>query len=103
VSRPRPLSPTEAYQAIQKLLELRDSISFTEHARRRARERNFTVDDIRRVLINGAVSPRPHWDERYRNWTYTVSGVDYDNVPLVIVIALEPALGRITIITGKDD
>lgn len=101
--RPKALTPVEAYEAIQKLLELRDSISFTAHARKRMRERRFTVDDTRRVLMYGTVSANPRWDDQYQNWKYKVSGVDYDNVPLVLIIALEPAIGRITIITGEDD
>jgi hypothetical protein len=43
VERPKPLGPIEAYEAIQRLLELRDSISFTWHARKRMRDRQFTV------------------------------------------------------------
>jgi hypothetical protein len=103
MERPKALTAVEAHEAIQKLLELRDSISFTSHARQRMRERHFTVDDTRRVLMYGTVSARPEWDDQYQNWKYKVSGVDYDNVPLVLIIALEPALGRLTIITGEDD
>lgn len=103
MDRPAALAPVEAYEAIQRLLELRDSISLTSHARKRMRERRFTVDDVRRVLVYGTVSPTPEWGEEYQNWKYQVSGVDYDNVPLVLTVALEPVLGRITVITGNDD
>ena len=48
-------------------------------------------------------SSNPHWDDRFQNWTYEVAGRDYDNVPLVIVVVIEPPLGRLTVITGKDD
>jgi hypothetical protein len=67
------------------------------------RERAFTVDDVHRVLMRGTVSSSPTWDEVFQNWRYQVSGRDYDNVPLVLVVAIEPALGRITVITGKDE
>jgi hypothetical protein len=100
---PKALTPVEAYEAIQKLLESRDSISFTPHARKRMRERHFNVDDVRRVLMHGTVSGSPAWDETFQNWRYKVTGVDYDNVPLVLIIALEPPLGRLTVITGTDD
>lgn len=102
MERPKPLSPIQAYEAIQRLLELRDCIAFTAHARKRMRDRQFTVDDARRVLTHGTVSPTPQWDEQFQNWRYQISGVDYDNVPLALVVAIEPALGRITVITGKD-
>jgi hypothetical protein len=67
------------------------------------RERQFTIDDARRVLLYGTVSPNPDWDDQYQNWKYKVSGFDYDNVALVLIIALEPSNGRLTVITGKDD
>ena len=101
--RPDPLDPVAAFEAIQRLLESRDSLSFSSHARLRMRDRAFTVDDVRRVLMYGVVSATPQWDDTFQNWRYEVSGRDYDDVPLVVVIALEPALGRITVITGKDE
>ena len=67
------------------------------------RERRFTVDDVRRVLVRGTVSATPEWDELYQNWRYRISGRDYDNEPLVLIVALEPSLGRITVITGESD
>lgn len=103
MERPNALSPIEAHEVIQRLLESRDTISFAGHARQRMRERFFTVDDVRRVLARGAVSPFAVWDETFQNWKYQVSGRDCDNVPLVLVVAIESALGRITIITGKDE
>jgi hypothetical protein len=102
MTRPQPLSPTEAYEAIQKLLGLRDSISWTRHARERAVERNFTADDVHRVLVRGTVQANPEWDDTFQNWKYRVFGHDYDGDALAVVIALEPELGRITLITGED-
>ena len=101
--RPEPLDPIAAFEAIQRLLEGHDSIAFSAHARQRMRDRQFTVDDVRRVLMYGTVSAKPEWNATFQNWRYEVRGRDYDNIPLVLVIALEPALARITIITGKDD
>jgi hypothetical protein len=103
VERPTPLDPVQAYEAIQKLLELRDSISLGDHARRRMRDRSFNMDDVRRVLLYGNVSPDPTWDDVYQNWRYRVSYYDYDNQPLALIVALEPSIGRITVITGTDD
>lgn len=100
---PEPLTPIEAHEAILRLLELRDSVSLAPHARTRMRDRRFTMDDVRRVLMFGTVSAAPVWDETFGNWRYRISGVDYDNVPLVLIVALEPALGRLTVITGTDD
>jgi Domain of unknown function (DUF4258) len=103
MERPSQLTPLEAYEAIQRLLERRDSISLAPHARKRMRERRFNMDDVRRVLFYGTVSANPVWDDSYQNWRYRVAYVDYDDQPLALIVALEPALGRITVITGTDD
>lgn len=100
--RPAPLNPVEAYEAIQRILDARNTISWTQHARDRARQRNFTTDDVLNVLRKGRVLANPDWNEKFGNWTYTVAGVDCDNCPLALVIALEPEWARITLITGKD-
>ena len=52
-----------------------------------------------RSLTTGVVGSNK-WDERYRNWTYRVSGSDLDGDDLTIIIALEPTQERITVITG---
>jgi hypothetical protein len=99
---PPQLSPTEAHDAIQRLLKEGDTIGRTQHARDRALERNVTIDDMRHVLVNGTVSPHAEWNEKFKNWNYVVSGRDCDNVPLALVIALEPRHCRITVVTVKD-
>ena len=60
------------------------------------------MDDVRRVLLYGTVSATPAWDDTYQNWRYRVAYVDYDDEPLALIVALEPSLGRITVITGTD-
>lgn len=64
--------------------------------------RHFKMDDIRNVLLHGTVSSQPEWNERFQNWNYSVTGLDCENDPLVLIIALQPSPARITIITGKD-
>ena len=104
--RPTPLSPTEAHALIQRLLaECGDTISLGpphSHVRDRMVERNVTVDDIRHVLVNGTVSHKAEWKERFRNWNYVISGRDCDGVPLALVIALEAQHCRIAIVTVMD-
>lgn len=102
MTRPNPLTPVEAHEFIHGLLETRDSISYTTHVRERMRQREFTLDDVRRLLLYGTVAPNPEWNEAHQNWAYVISGVDYDNEPLAIVVALEPLHSRITVITGHD-
>ena len=95
------LTPTEAYEEIQRLLEQRGlgAISFATHARKRARERHFSMRDVEHVLRTGVVGD-PTWHERSGNWTYRVSGTDLDGDGLTVVVALDPAWARITIVTG---
>jgi hypothetical protein len=94
------LSPADAYAAIQRLLNEHDAIGRTAHAQERMLDRGFTVDDVRNVLRKGKVSPDVEWDERFENWKYTVRGLDCEGEELSIVIALQPAFARITLITG---
>ena len=98
--RPPPLNPIDASKAIRRLLEGgSDAIGFARHARERGRARRFNRRDIEQVLTNGTVGD-PTWDDRFRNWTYRVHGADLDGDDLTVVIALDPAWARITVITG---
>jgi hypothetical protein len=100
VDKPTKLGPAEAYEAIQALLNEHDSISRPFHARQQMLARGFTLDDVLLVLRKGTVAPDPEWDEVYQNWKYRVRGSDCEGDALTIIIALEPAHARITLITG---
>ena len=100
VDRPPALNAVEAFEAIQNLLEGgSDAISFAGHAHERGRARRFNRRDIEHVLRSGTVGDAG-WNDRFRNWTYRVRGADLDGDELTVVIALDPAWARITIITG---
>ncbi len=99
MARPPQLSPVEAYEAIQRLLAEGDTIGLTRHARDQCADRSVTLDDIRFVLLNGTVSPNAEWNEKTESWKYSVSGVDCERERLTLIIALEPRICRITIIT----
>ena len=51
------------------------------------------------MLRTGHVG-KPSWDEQFRDWKYPVSGADLDAEELTVIVALDPAWARITIITG---
>jgi hypothetical protein len=97
--KPTALSPVEARESIDRLLEDRAPLVLTQHARDRMRDRRFTTDDILWVLGRGTVGARPEWDEARSVWKYKVSFRDLDGDPLTIVIAIED---RIVVITGHD-
>jgi hypothetical protein len=102
MTTPPKLDPVAAYEAIQRLLAEDEKVGLPTHARERLLERNVTTDDVLNVLRSGVVSSDPTWDERHKNWKYTVKGTDCERVPLGIVIALEPWNCRITLITVLD-
>jgi hypothetical protein len=102
VTWPACLDPVEALDAIHRLLdECDESIGYTKHSEDRMAERNVTADDVLSVLRCGMVTSSA-WNETFKNCTYEVTGRDCDLVPLAVVVALQPARCRITLITVKD-
>ena len=94
------LTPTEAFDAIQRLLEPgADAISFVRHAHEQARKRNFNRRDVEHVLRTGQIG-KISWDTRFRNYKYQMSGTDLDGEDLTVVIALDLERAKIRIITG---
>ena len=100
MDRPPSLTPSEVSTAIQRLLEPGlDAISIYRHARNRGRRWRFSTRDVEHVLRTGHVGD-PIWKEEFGNWTYRIRGTDLDDEKLTIVVAVDPASTRITIITG---
>jgi hypothetical protein len=101
--RPRQLSPVEAHEAIQHIVAS-DGVSYSRHVIRDSGPcRHIDADDILRVLENGMVSCHAEWEEKFQNWKYKVSGRDYDSAPLIVVVALNVAQSRLTVITAYGD
>ena len=97
--RPPALSPVQAHEAIERLIERPATLALTEHARTRMRERHFTIDDVLWVLRRGSVGANPEWDEKRQTWKYQIKHRDRDGEPLTLVVAIED---RITVVTGHD-
>ena len=100
MEKPTKLGPAEAYAAIQALLDEHDTIGRTQHAKDQMASRGFTMDDVRLVLRKGSVSSEAEWDDKFKNWKYVVHGTDCEGDKLSLVIALQPAFARLTLITG---
>ena len=98
---PSALTPAEAREEIRRRLLRRGlgALSFVRHVRERARERNVDERDVEHVLMNGSVG-EPTRDERHGNWRFRVTGTDVDGEDLTVIVALNPAWERLTIITG---
>lgn len=61
--------------------------SFTNHCRKRMRERNVSADDILNVLMWGKVSEIQESAE-HNKWKCKVEGKDLDNDPLTLQAAV---------------
>jgi hypothetical protein len=62
--------------------------------------RNISQDDIL-AMLEGAwtLAAKPDWDETHRNWEYKLAGHDLDGDELVLKIAVNEELLRVTVIT----
>lgn len=94
-----PLTPAEARELIQQALRAGSGIGFVRHARERAREQSFNRRDVEHVLKTGRIG-KPSWDERFGDWKYPVNGTDLDGDELTVIVALDRAWVRVTVITG---
>lgn len=96
-----PFTPAQAREFMQHRLRKDGSgaLSCTRHARERARTRNFDARDAVHALLYGSVDEADP-DERYGSWKYRVRGTDVDGEDPTVIVALDPAWERITIITG---
>ncbi|MCY4074136.1 MAG: DUF4258 domain-containing protein [Acidobacteria bacterium] len=95
------LTFAKAQEEIRRFVRRRGpgALSFPRHARERASERNFDARDVEYVLMNGSID-EVDWDERFGSWRCRVRGTDVDGEDLTVIVALDPAWERITIITG---
>lgn len=101
-ARPRQLTPPEVFDEIQRIIG-QNGVGYPKHLRERSYERSFDAEDILRVLQAGTISPRAEWSEKFKNWKYRITGCDYDNAPLIVVVALQPAIDRLTVVTAYGD
>ena len=45
------------------------------------------------------LAAKPNWDEEHRNWEYKLAGTDLEGDELVLKIAVNVELQRLTVIT----
>ncbi len=100
LARPTPLSPTELAELIEQVLTLGVPILPTNKFRRRARERNFTIEDAIEVFRTGTITRDPIWNAAHEDWNYDVLGFDVEGRPLTIRFAVAPDSTGVILITG---
>jgi hypothetical protein len=95
---PRPLTPTQATQAMKQglMTELRE----TKHIREQMikPDRDFDMTDVRSVAREGAVRRPGEWNTKYGNFTYRMEGKDAEGRLLDIVFV--PGRDHVKLITG---
>jgi hypothetical protein len=102
-SKPHALDQWHAHDAIQRILGLSTkSLTFTGHSRQRAQARNFSAQDVWRVLRFGSVAPVPDWDEKRQEWIYRVKGRDYENEPLTVKIVIDEVNCRLRVVSAHE-
>lgn len=102
MNQPDCLGAADAFGAIQRILDEGDeTVGYTAHARSRMDERSVTADDVLNVLRTGMVAAS-EWNDMFKNCTYDIRGLDCDRARLSVVVAIQPAHCRITLITVKD-
>jgi hypothetical protein len=100
--RPEPLEPTAAFEAIQHILVLPGSVTFTDHCLVRGRQRGFDTFDLYHALETGTVSRHVDWDAMRREWVYRVSGHDLDGDPLTVKVVIDRPNHRLRVVTAHD-
>ena len=99
---PPALDQWQAHSAIQRLLGRPHGVTFTRHCRQPALERNFSTEDVWRVLSQGSVGPTPDWDDKRQEWVYRVSGRDCDNDPLTVRVVIDEDHGVLRVVTAHE-
>lgn len=62
--------------------------------------RNISQDDILAMLEGSwRLAATPDWDETHKNWEYKLAGTDLEGDELVLKIAVNEELQRVTVIT----
>lgn len=72
----------------------------TYHFEKRAKQRNFTMEDVFEIAENGVI-PKwcPTYNSKYDDWTYSITGRDIDGNQRRIVFCITSDR-RVLLITG---
>jgi Domain of unknown function (DUF4258) len=85
---PASLSKDQAKAKLNRCLHQGETDYYlTGHCADRIAERDLTNGDVLSVCRSGAVIKPPEWDIKFRNWKYTVEGLNVDGVRISVVFA----------------
>jgi hypothetical protein len=70
------------------------------HSAKERLYRNISQDDILAMLEGEwKLTATPDWDDGHRNWEYKLAGTDLEGDELVLKVAVNVELQRVTVIT----
>ena len=103
----RPDAASRAYNTADALALARKCLTdgriiVTKHARERLDERDFDLQDVRKVLRWGQISDQPEHDVKHGNWKYRIQGQSIDNRELSVVICFGPEPNTLVITIFPD-
>ena len=81
------LSPEAATREIRGIAKF-GSVTPTNHILYDHPERNYDMQDVEEVLLNGQVREPPEWDEEYENWRYKVRGHATNGKATTVVVVM---------------
>ena len=101
-SPPKPPKPSvdEASAKLDRTLSGHHTLAPWQHAAQRGAERTFDFFDAKKVLDSGSVAA-VSWHDNLKDWVYWVQGRTLDGDDLAILVYVEEAERRISILTGK--
>ncbi len=90
------MGKAEALKKVKSILRT-GNVIFTDHARKRMKERGFSSQDIEHVLKNGAIFKEAEPHPRTGKWNYNIEGETVDGNNLRVTIEIRP--GNVIIIS----
>ena len=94
-----PLSEDDLQIAVARALNF-GTFRQSFHAAEERSYRNISNEDILHMLGGKwKLDGKPEYDEKHRNWKYQLSGKDFEDDDLVLIVAVDIDENRITIIT----
>jgi hypothetical protein len=98
-ARVRALDEDRLREVVQRIVYYGEIKEAFHSAKDRA-YRNISQDDITAMLEGEwKLAAKPDWDESHKNWEYKLAGHDLEGDELVLKIAVNEELQRITVIT----
>ena len=78
----------EAQKVINEIAQFGDIIPSIHCWNKGKGQRNYSIQDIRYVLMNGLVNEQPEYDKVHNGWKYKVEGKTIDGDESIVITAI---------------